>query len=62
MIMAGRPLRLPDDVEQFLIDGHRTRAIMELVQRREITLCGAQTLIGRRLFEHQQADTRPGGA
>jgi hypothetical protein len=60
MMMANRPLRLPDDVEQFLIDGQRTLAMMELMERRGITFCGAQTLIGRWLFEWQQADARPG--
>jgi hypothetical protein len=53
MMMAGRPVRLPDDVEQLLIDGQRTRAILVLKERRGITLRGAQTLIGRWVFERQ---------
>jgi hypothetical protein len=56
MMMVGRPLRLPDDVEQFLIDGQETRAISVLMHRRWITLDQARTLVGRWLFEWESAD------
>jgi hypothetical protein len=52
---AKQPARLPDDIEQKLLDGQRLRATHDLMQRRRLTLDEARELVGRWLFERQQA-------
>jgi hypothetical protein len=47
--------QLPDDIEQKLQDGQRLRATYDLMERRGITLDEARMLVGRWLFERQQA-------
>jgi hypothetical protein len=42
--------RLPDDIEQKLIDGQRLRATHDLAERRGIPLHDAKILVGRWLF------------
>lgn len=59
------PTQLPDDIEQRLLDGQRLRATHDLMERRGINLDDARALIGRWLFERQQANatsTRGGPA
>jgi hypothetical protein len=58
---AKAPAQLPDDIEQKLLDGQRLRATWDLMERRGVTLNEARELIGRWLFERQQADrgTKP---
>lgn len=51
--------RLPDDIEQKLIDGQRLRATHDLMERRGITLNDARLLVGRWLFERQQSPENP---
>jgi hypothetical protein len=48
-------VQLPDDIEQRLLDGQRLCAINDLAERRGITLDEAGMLIGRWLFDRQQA-------
>jgi hypothetical protein len=43
--------RLPDDIEQYLLDGQRLRAIHTLMARRRLSLIEARTQIGRWLSE-----------
>ncbi len=43
---------LPDDIEQYLIDGQRTRATLALMERRRITIDQARELVAAWLFEH----------
>jgi hypothetical protein len=50
--------RLPDDIEQFLLDGQRMRATHDLMRRRGITLYEARELVERWLFERQQSKRR----
>jgi hypothetical protein len=52
------PAQLPDDIEQKLLDGQRLRATHDLMERRGIPLNKARELVGRWLFERQQA--KPG--
>ena len=54
-MMANQPVQLPDDIEQKLIDGQRFRATADLMERRGISLDEARTVIGRWLFQRQQA-------
>jgi hypothetical protein len=62
---AKLPTRLPDDIEQKLLDGQRLRATHDLMQRRGLALNDARELVGRWLFERQQtkrgAQPSPGG-
>jgi hypothetical protein len=51
--------KLPDDVEQYLINGQRTRATWALMERRGITINQARQLIGRWLFEPSQVAAPP---
>jgi hypothetical protein len=53
---AKPPAQLPDDIEQKLLDGQRLRATSDLMERRGITLNEARALVGRWLFERQQAE------
>lgn len=56
------PTRLPDDIEQKLIDGQRLRATYDLMARRGISLDAARTIIGRWLAERTNRNRRaPGG-
>jgi hypothetical protein len=56
----ARMTRLPDDIEQYLIDGQRTRATWALMERRPgLTLDEARTEVGRYLFEKRQAGSKP---
>jgi hypothetical protein len=55
---AKLPIRLPDDIEQKLLDGQRLRATHNLMERRGLGLNEARELVGRWLFERQQ--TKPG--
>jgi hypothetical protein len=41
----------PDDIEQFLLDGQRLRAVYALMQRRDMTLNESRSEVGRWLFE-----------
>jgi hypothetical protein len=43
--------RLPDDIEQKLIDGQRLRATYDLATRRGIGMGEAKTVVGRWLAE-----------
>jgi hypothetical protein len=52
-------MTLPDDIEQFLINGERLRAIVVLAERRRISMQEASELVERWLFNRQQA--REGG-
>lgn len=52
---GNQPVQLPDDIEQKLIDGQRFRATADLMERRGISLNAARTVVGRWLFERQQA-------
>ncbi len=56
-----KPTQLPDDIEQNLLDGQRLRATHALMERRGVTLDDARVLVGRWLFERQQANTKPTG-
>lgn len=53
---AKPPAQLPDDIEQKLLDGQRLRATHDLMERRGVTLNEARALVGRWLFQRQQAD------
>jgi hypothetical protein len=53
---AKQPARLPDDIEQKLLDRQRLRATHDLMERRRVTLDKARELVGRWLFERQQAN------
>jgi hypothetical protein len=44
-------MQLPDDIEQLLLDGQRTRAVWTLMQRRWLTRNEARAEIGHWLFE-----------
>jgi hypothetical protein len=48
---------LPDDIKQHLINHQQTRAALELMKRRGITIDYARELVGQWLFEH--AHTAP---
>jgi hypothetical protein len=50
------PIMLPDDIEQRLLDGQRSRATRDLVERRGITLNEARELIERWLFDWRQGN------
>jgi hypothetical protein len=62
---AKQPAQLPDDIEQKLLHGQRLRATSDLMERRRVTLDEARELVGRWLFERQQANPgakpSPGG-
>jgi hypothetical protein len=45
------PVRLPDDIEQKLLDGQRSRATHDLAERRGCTVYEARRLVSRWLFE-----------
>ena len=59
---AMTPTQLPDDIEQNLLDGQRLRATHALMERRGVTLDDARELVGRWLFERQQANTKSTGS
>jgi hypothetical protein len=44
-------IRLPDDIEQSLLDRRRSRATLALMVRRSLTLTQARILISRWLHE-----------
>jgi hypothetical protein len=48
-----RPLQLPDDIEQRLLEGQRSRATHALMVRYTIPLGDAQILVARWLHEHR---------
>lgn len=43
--------RLPDDIEQYLLDGQRLRAAYAVMLRRNLSVIEARTVIGRWLHE-----------
>jgi hypothetical protein len=50
-------MKLPDDIEQSLLDGRRLRATtLDLALRRGIRFSEARKLVRRWLFERQQAE------
>lgn len=53
---------LPDDIEQYLIDGQRIRATWALMERRQIPIDQARVLVGRWLFDRAQCTTPPDNA
>lgn len=55
----GMATRLPDDIEEKLINGQRLRATHDLMERRGIDLTVAQTVIGRWLWERAHRRGRP---
>jgi hypothetical protein len=53
---AAMITRLPDDIEQYLLDVQRLRATHALMARRGLTLTEARTEIGRWLNERMTPD------
>ncbi len=51
--------RLPDDIEQYLINGQRTRATWALMERRGVTIDQAREMVGRWLFKRAQCTAPP---
>jgi hypothetical protein len=60
--MEGRVAALPDDIEQYLIDDRRTRAISALMKRRQIPIDQARELVGQWLFARAQCRPPPDNA
>ena len=60
--MGGRVRELPDDIEQYLIDGQRNRAIWALMERRRIPVGQAHELVGLWLSERAQCTAPPDNA
>lgn len=50
---------LPDDIEQYLTDGQRLRATVELAERRQVSIEEAIEMVSRWLFYRQR--DREGG-
>ena len=55
----GVVTRLPDDIEEKLINGQRLRATHDLMERRGIDLPAARTVIGRWLWERAKRCGQP---
>jgi hypothetical protein len=53
---AKQSARLPDDIEQKVLDGQRLRATYDQMERRGVTLDEARELVGRWLYERQQTN------
>jgi hypothetical protein len=53
---------LPDDIEQYLINDQRTRATVELMKRRGLTIDQARVQVGRWLFNRAKSTAPPDSA